>query len=107
MTENSRYEEFKINGSKIKEGFHDAAEQVASELKNIFEQVKREGEVRRVIIKNRDGRVLVDLPALTAGAIGAASLIIAPIVTILVGIGAIATDLTVVIEKEVKGDPVT
>lgn len=100
MTENARYEEFKISGSKIKEGFRDAAEQVGTELKHIFEQVRREGEVRRVIIKNKDGKTLVDLPALTAGAIGAASLIVAPIVTILVGIGAIASDLTVIIEKE-------
>jgi hypothetical protein len=103
MTENQRFEEFKIEGAKIKEGFRDAAEQVGSELKHIFEQVRREGEIRRVIIKNKDGKVLVDLPALTAGALGAASLIVAPIVTILVGIGAIASDLTVIIEKDTAG----
>lgn len=103
MTENQRFEEFKIDGSKIKEGFRDAAEQVGSELKRIFDQVRQEGEVRRVIIKNKDGKTLVDLPALTAGAIGAAGLVVAPIVTILVGVGAIASDLTVIIEKEVVG----
>ena len=98
MTENQRYEEFKISGRDVK----DATEQISAELKRIFEEVRREGKIRRIIIKNKDGKVLVDLPALTAGAIGAASLIVAPIVTILVAIGAIASDLTVIIEREVE-----
>jgi hypothetical protein len=102
MTQGQRHEEFKISGSQIKDGFKDATEQISSELKKIFEQARREGKIRRVIIKNKDGKVLVDLPALTAGAIGAASLIVAPIVTILVAIGAIASDLTVIIEREVE-----
>lgn len=102
MTANQRFEEFKVSGSEIKDGVKDAAEKVTSELKRIFEQVRTQGEIRRVIIKNSEGRVLVDLPALAAGAIGAAGLIVAPIVTILVAVGAIATDLTVVIEKEVS-----
>ena len=102
MATTSRVEEFKISGEKVKAGFKDAGEQLSSELKRIFEDVRREGEIRRVIIKNKEGKVLVDLPALTAGAIGAISLIAAPIVTILAAAGAIATDLTVVIEKEIK-----
>lgn len=101
MATTSRVEEFKISGEKVKAGFKDAGDQLSDELKRIFEDVRREGKIRRVIIKNKDGKVLVDLPALTAGAIGAVSLIVAPIVTILGAVGAIAADLTVVIEKEV------
>ena len=101
MTDNQRYEEFKISGEKVKAEFKDAAEQISAELKRIIEQVRSEGRIRRVIIKNKEGKTLVDLPALTAGAIGAASIIVAPIVTILVAVGAIASDLTVVIERDV------
>lgn len=102
MTENQRYEEFKISGEKVKAEFKDAAEQVGAELKRILEEVRREGRIRRVVIKNKEGKTLVDLPALTAGAIGAAGILVAPIVTILVAVGAIASDLTVVIEREVE-----
>lgn len=102
MTENQRYEEFKISGEKVKAEFKDAAEQMSSELKRIFEGVRREGRIRRVIIKNKEGKTLVDLPALTAGAIGAAGIIVAPIVTILAAVGAIASDLTVVIERDIE-----
>lgn len=101
MTPTSRVDEFTISGEKLKAGVKDAAEQVSAELKRIFEDVRREGSIRRVIIKNKEGKVLVDLPALTAGAIGAIGLLAAPIVAILVAAGAIATELTVVIEKEV------
>jgi hypothetical protein len=97
----SRVEEFTISGEKVKAGFKDAGEQLTAELKRIFEEVRREGNIRRVVIKNKAGKVLVDLPALTAGAIGAVGLIVAPIVTILAAVGAIATELTVVIEKDV------
>lgn len=96
----SRTEEFKISGQQVKAEFKDAADQVSAELKRIFEQVRREGKIRRVIVKNKEGKALVDIPAMAAGAIGAVSLIVAPIVTILVAVGAIASDLTVVIEKE-------
>ncbi len=105
MTENQRFEEFKISGEKVKAEFKDAADQVGAELKRIFEEVRRESKIRRVIIKNKDGKTLVDLPALTAGAIGAASIIVAPIVTILVAVGAIASDLTVIIERETEQEP--
>jgi hypothetical protein len=87
MTETSRQEEFKISGSEVKAGFKDAAEQVGEELKKVFEKVRAEGKIRRVIVKNKDGKVLVDLPALTAGAIGAVGILVAPIVSILVAVG--------------------
>ena len=97
-------EEFKISGAQVKAGFKDAAEQATAELKRILEDVRREGKIRRVIIKNKDGKVLVDLPAITAGAIGAIGLIVAPVVALLAAVGAVASDLTVVIEKEEKTD---
>lgn len=103
MTETSRQEEFKISGSEVKAGFKDAAEQVGEELKKVFEKVRAEGKIRRVIVKNKDGKVLVDLPALAAGAIGAVGILVAPIVSILVAVGAIATELTVVVEKDAPG----
>lgn len=103
MSDNPRQEEFKISGSEVKAGFKDAAEQVGEELKKVFEKVRAEGKIRRVIVKNKDGKVLVDLPALAAGAIGAVGILVAPIVSILVAVGAIATELTVVVEKDAPG----
>ncbi|PZN28826.1 MAG: hypothetical protein DIU71_15430 [Proteobacteria bacterium] len=66
-----------------------------------IKEIIRAGNVRRVIIKNDEGRPLVDIP-LTAGLVGT---LLAPQ---LAALGAIATLVmrgTIVIEKEPDGGP--
>jgi hypothetical protein len=81
MTEN-RKEEFKINGE---------------ELLGKIKQLINEGNIRRITIKNKDGKSIIELP-LTLGVVGA---VIAPALAAVGAIAALVTECTVVVEREV------
>jgi hypothetical protein len=73
------------------EEFQVKGEEIVSKIKELL----HEGNIRRVIIKNESGRVLIDIP-LTIGVVGAL------LVPQLAAIGAIAALLshgTIVVEK--------
>ncbi len=65
------------------------------ELLATVRKLVHEGNVRRIIIRNEEGRTLVELP-LTVGVIGAALL---PVLAAVGAIAAIATDCELVIER--------
>ena len=78
------------------EQVHQEEHQVSG--KNLLSKVKelvRQGNVRRVVIKNPDGRTVLDLP-LTVGLLGAAWL---PLLAAIGGIAALAASYTVVVER--------
>ena len=81
--EKVRTEEFQVRGdmliTKIKELLH-------------------EGNIRRVVIKNEEGRTLIDIP-LTVGVVGA---ILAPQLAAIGAIAALVTKGTIVVEKVEK-----
>lgn len=82
MNENRfRTEEFKVNGE---------------ELLGKIKQLVHEGNIRRIIIKNKDGAVLMELP-LTLGVVGA---LLAPSLAAVGAIAALLTEATVVVEKD-------
>jgi Domain of unknown function (DUF4342) len=66
------------------------------ELKDTVKRLIHEGNVRRIIVKNSEGRVLLDMP-LAAGLAGA---LLLPVLTAIAGIVALAKEFTVVIERE-------
>ena len=74
-------EEIKVAGTKLKDA-----------LKNIL----REGNVRRVIVRNSRGRTLLDMP-LTAGVAGA---VLLPFWAAIAGIVALAKEFTIVVERD-------
>jgi len=78
--EKVRTEEFQVRGemliAKIKELLH-------------------EGNIRRVVIKNEEGRTLIDIP-LTMGVVGA---ILAPQLAAIGAIAALVTRGTIVVER--------
>ncbi len=76
-----RTEEFKVNGE---------------ELLGKIKQLVHEGNIRRIIIKNKEGAVLMELP-LTFGVVGA---LLAPSLAAVGAIAALLTEATVVVEKE-------
>lgn len=78
--EKVRTEEFRVNG-----------EEVLGKIK----QLVHEGNVRRIIIKNKDGAVLMELP-LTFGVVGA---LLAPSLAAVGAIAALLTEATIVVEK--------
>ena len=77
----NKKEEFKISGEDITE-----------KIKKII----KEGNARRIIIKNEDGESVAEFP-LTVGAVGA---LIAPILAAVGAIAALLSRCTIVVEKK-------
>ena len=78
--EKVRTEEFQVRG-----------EEIVAKLKELL----HEGNIRRVIIKNEDGRTLIDIP-LTFGVVG---VLVAPQLAAIGAIAALLTHGTIVVEK--------
>jgi hypothetical protein len=76
----SRFEEFRATGGEI-----------LDKMKEIL----HEGNVRRIILKDEKGRTFMEVP-LTVGVVGA---IVAPIMAAVGAIAALASNLTIVVEK--------
>jgi len=80
MSENYKTEEFKVEGEKV-----------VAKIKEIF----HEGNIRKVIIKDKDGKILIEIP-MTIGVVGA---LIAPQLAAIGAIAALLTEATIVVEK--------
>ena len=81
MNTQNRTEEFTLNGDEV----------VAK-----FKELVHEGNIRRIIIKNEDGRTMLEVP-LTIGLIGAALL---PVFAAIGAAAALATRCVIVVERE-------
>jgi Domain of unknown function (DUF4342) len=71
--------------------FHLTGDSVLAKIKELV----HEGNVRRIVIKNPDGHVIVEFP-LTAGVVG---VMLLPMWAALGAIIALAADLTIVVER--------
>lgn len=80
-------EEIKVSGDKLKD-----------RLKELI----REGNIRRIVLKNPSGRVLLDMP-LNAGIVGVALI---PFWAAVAAVAVLATEYTVQFERD-KGTAVT
>ena len=78
--ENTKKEEFKVSGDDV--------------IKTIKKIVK-EGNIRRIIIKNEEGKPLIEIP-LTIGVVGAALL---PVWAAIGAVAALVVKCTIVVEK--------
>ena len=58
-------------------------------------ELVHEGNIRRIIIKNEEGKTLVEVP-LTFGVVGA---LLAPTLAAIGAVAALVTDCTIVVEK--------
>jgi uncharacterized membrane protein len=75
-----RTEEFRVNG-----------EELLAKIK----QLVHEGNIRRIIIKDKDGKILIEFP-LTFGVVG---LVLAPTLAAVGAIAALVTEATVLVER--------
>ncbi|MBI3153138.1 MAG: DUF4342 domain-containing protein [Chloroflexi bacterium] len=73
-------EEFKLNGEKL--------------LAKVMELI-HEGNIRKLIIKDKEGKVLMEIP-ITFGVVGA---LLAPQLAAIGAIAALVTEATLVVEK--------
>ncbi len=83
MTKSSSTEEFKVDG-----------EDLLKKVKSLI----AEGNIRRIIIRNKDNKSIVELP-LTVGVVGA---VLAPPLAAVGAIAALVTECTIVVEREEK-----
>ena len=79
MTKNT--EEFRVNGEDL--------------LKKVKEIIA-EGNARKITVKSKEGKSIVELP-LTIGVVGAA---LAPLLAAVGAIAALVTECTIVVERE-------
>jgi hypothetical protein len=79
-TKEVRKEEFQVSGEDL----------IAT-----IKEVVHEGNVRRIIIKNEEGRTLIEIP-LTIGVVGA---VLLPVWAAIGAIAAMAANLTIIVEK--------
>src|SRR6188472_847744 len=87
-----RTEEFNINGE---------------ELLTRLRELLKEGNVRRVSIRNEEGKTLIEVPLTTGSALAVAAVIIAPVWAALGALAALAAKLTIVIERVGEPTPPT
>jgi len=78
--ENVRSEEFRVSG-----------EELLGRIKGLV----HEGNIRRIVIKNKDGGTVMEIP-LTIGVVGA---LLVPTLAAVGAIAALLTEATVVVEK--------
>lgn len=77
----TRTEEFRVNG-----------EELLAKIKALV----HEGNIRRISIKDKDGKVLLEFP-LTFGVVG---LVLAPTLAAVGALAALVTEATIVVEKD-------
>jgi len=80
MPENFRTEEFKVKGAKV-----------VAKIKELI----HEGNIRKVIIKDKDGKTIMEVP-MTFGVMG---VLMAPQFAAIGAIATLLTEATVVVEK--------
>jgi hypothetical protein len=66
------------------------------ELISKVKQLVKEGNVRRLIVKDKDGKILVELP-LTVGVVG---VILAPVLAAVGAIAALVTECSIIVVRE-------
>ena len=80
MSDKTRTEEFHVNG-----------EELLGKIKNLI----KEGNIRKIIIKDKEGKTIFEIP-LTFGVVGA---LIVPQLAAIGAIAALLAEATVVVEK--------
>ncbi|MEG4285490.1 DUF4342 domain-containing protein [Microcoleus sp. A006_D1] len=83
--EKVRVEEFKIS-----------ADGLIGKVKELIQQ----GKLRRLVIKNPQGRILADIPLMAGLVGGVAGAVVFPIAAVLATVGAVVAHLTVAVERK-------
>ena len=78
--DNTRWEELKVTGDQ---------------LVGTVKELVREGNIRRIVIKNEEGHVYLEIP-LTVGVVGA---LVAPVLAAVGAIAALVSNLTILVER--------
>lgn len=80
-----------INSQK-REEFHVSGKEIVKKVKELV----KEGNARRIIIKNETGKTIIEIP-LTIGFVGA---VLAPVLAAVGALAALVTECTIIVEKK-------
>ena len=80
-----------MGSSTFKESFKVAADQLVDAVKKLL----HEGNVRRIVVKQQDGRIVAEFP-LTVGVVGA---VVAPVLAAVGALAAVLTECTLEVER--------
>jgi hypothetical protein len=83
----------KTSGKTKEETFHVRGEQLLGKVKEII----KEGNVRRIIIKDKEGKTLIEVP-MTIGVIG---VVFAPVLAAVGAIAALVAECSITVEREI------
>jgi hypothetical protein len=83
-----------ITKEKVQETFNVKGDQLLAKTKELI----KEGNVRRIIIKDKSGKSVVEFP-LTIGVIGA---VLIPVFAVVGTLAALLTECSIVVEREKK-----
>jgi hypothetical protein len=81
--------------SQNEKSYHESFKVSGDELLSKVKEIIKEGNARRIIIKNEKDEILMEFP-LTIGAIG---VVLAPIFAAIGTLAALATHCTIIVEK--------
>lgn len=79
----------------------------AGQLLNTVQNLLRESNVRRIRIKNKAGRVVLDIPVWIAAVAGATAVIAAPIITAIGVLGGLLANVRIEVERTVEEETKT
>lgn len=71
----------------------------ANQLMDTIDKLLRDSTVNRIKVKNREGRVVLDVPVWAAAVTGAATVILAPLVAAAGVVGGLLADFKVEVER--------
>jgi|TARA_Y100000310_G_C20187994_1_gene581205 uncharacterized membrane protein YvbJ len=81
-----------VTGENVKEKFEVAGEDLVEKVKSLL----HEANVRRIIIKNQEGKTVFEVPC----SIGVISAVLVPILAALGAIAALAMSYTIIVERK-------
>jgi hypothetical protein len=83
-------------GSVRTEEFSISGDEAVAKIKEIVQ----EGNVRRLILKTEEGNTLIEVPLTVGVGVAAGVVLLAPVLAAIGALAAVATDLTIVVERE-------
>ncbi|MDD3284737.1 MAG: DUF4342 domain-containing protein [Patescibacteria group bacterium] len=81
-----------VNNNQKREEFHVSGKEIVKKVKELV----KEGNARRIIIKNETGKTIIEIP-LTIGFVGA---VLAPALAAVGALAALVTECTIIVEKK-------
>lgn len=84
MADPSRTEEFRVDGDKV-----------VSKIKELV----NEGNVRRIVLKTEDGKVLIEVPLTVGVGVVGVGVLVAPVLAALGAIAALVAKVSIVVER--------